>query len=111
MNDELDSATGLATHIGAPGVIGGLTAWATNFFRSSREERDRAARSEAEKQLAVTLGVLKEKMDQLIADVREHKQVFEKVVLTGQAVETLGQKLDDLRGRVQALEQTRRGGK
>ena len=108
MSDELETVTGVAIHAAGPAGAGTLGAWLMHFFKGRAEAAREEKRVEAEKQLAVTLSQIQGTLAQLVVDVREHKAVFETVVLTRQAVEALGGKLDDLRARVGALEQRRK---
>ncbi len=101
----------------AGGLLGasGFSSWLTNFLRNRKEEIEREKRNAAETALAVTISQLTGKIEQLIADMKDHKAAFEDVVTTKNAVRALGDKFDDYKNiikdigqRVSLLESKRR---
>ena len=95
----------LGTHVGGGLGSGGLGAWLMHLFKSRKEDEERKERAAMDQATAITLAQLSGKMDQLIADVREHKQVFTDVVTHTNAIKALGEKLDDIRDRVERIEE------
>lgn len=107
MSDPVDLVN-IGTHAGGGLASGGFGAWLMHFFKSRREDDERKERTDLDKLTAVTLAELSGKMDRMLEDIKEHKAVFATVVGNTNAIKTIGEKLDDLRNRVEVLERRRK---
>lgn len=107
MSDPSDpqSLLTLGTHVGGGLGSGGLGAWLMHLFKSRKEDEERKERAALDQQTALALSELSGKMDRMLEDIREHKQVFTDVVTHGNAIKAMGEKLDDIRDRVERIEE------
>lgn len=88
--DILTAGTHVVSGIGGAGAVGVLMRWlAGKDAVAAREE----------------FILLRADVKQLIADMGEHKKVFEDVVTTKNAVKALFEKVDDMRTANRAIEQ------
>ncbi len=91
-------------HVLSAGGSVGIFALVTRWLESRKAETEREARAESEKELAVTLANMSNKLDQLVSEVREHRAVFDDVVTTRNAVKALGEKFDEQKMALRTLE-------
>lgn len=97
MSDELEVAKTAGTMLGSAGLVGALMRWLAG--REAREAR------QAQELAREEFVLLRADVKRLIDDVGEHKRVFEDVVNTKQAVKTLGEKFDDMKGKLERTDE------